>query len=298
MFPELSIKPASVNARTNMLSIDVECWHQIISRKLSGWAGPPLDKCYQMTRSVLTLLNETQTKATFFVLGAVAETFPELVREIETAGHEVGTHGYSHTPLTKLSPDEFRREISLSLSAIERTSEMPVLGFRAPEFSISETTHWALDILVESGLRYDSSIFPAAGPRYGMASFPTGVVEIRRKNGSLVEVPLSTVRVWGRNFPVAGGSYFRILPASVVKRAIRRVNREGRPFVLYLHPYELGEEPLLCRDLPGEVPPLTAFKTEVRWNMLRRGIRRKLREILTEFNFTTIREVLGDALHP
>jgi polysaccharide deacetylase family protein (PEP-CTERM system associated) len=298
MFPELSVKTASVNARTNMLSIDVECWHQIISRKLSGRAAPPLDKCYQMTLSVLTLLKETETKATFFILGDVAETFPDLVREIEKAGHEVGTHGYSHSPLTRLTPDEFRREIRLSLGTLERTIETPVLGFRAPEFSISETTLWALDILVEFGLRYDSSIFPAAGPRYGMDGFPTGVVEILRKNGSLVEVPLSTVRVWGRNVPVAGGSYFRILPASVVKRAIRRVNREGRPFVLYLHPYELGEEPLLCRDLPIEAPPLAAFKTEVRWNVLRGGIRRKLREILTEFNFSTIREVLGDALQP
>jgi len=256
-----------------------------------------MEHCYRMTRSVLSFLKDAKVTATFFVLGSVAKRFPELVRQIDHDGHEVATHGYSHTPITRLSRDDFRLEIRRSVDTLTEIIGKPIMGFRAPEFSVVETTLWALDILAEMGMKYDSSIFPIRGNRYGIATFPMGAVRMALQNGPLIEVPPSSIRVWGRSLPVAGGGYFRMLPLGWIQRAIRRINLEDRPFVLYLHPYELSEEPLRCDDFPARLHKLTSLKTEMRWNVLRSTIRDKLGRLLKEFRFAAIHEVLGDALH-
>lgn len=293
---ELRMNPVPLGTQANALSIDVECWHQIICRKLTARSIPPMEQCYHMTRSVLSLLKEVKVTATFFVLGTVAVRFPELVRQIDRDGHEVATHGYSHTPITGLSRDDFRLEIRRSADVLTDIIGKPVMGFRAPEFSVVETTLWALDILAELGIKYDSSIFPIRGSRYGIATFPTGAVRMALRNGPLIEIPPSTIRMWGRSLPVAGGGYFRILPLGWIVRAIRRINLEGRPFVLYLHPYELSEAPLRCDDFPVRPKKFASLITEMRWNVLRSTIRDKLRRLLKEFRFAAIHEVLGDAL--
>lgn len=293
---ELHMNPVPLRTQVNALSIDVECWHQIICRKLTARSIPPMEHCYRMTSSVLSLLKDAKVTATFFVLGSVAKRFPELVRQIDLDGHEVATHGYSHTPITRLSRDEFRLEIRRSVDTLTEIIEKPVMGFRAPEFSVVETTLWALDILAEMGMKYDSSIFPIRGSRYGIATFPMSAVRMALQNGPLIEVPPSSIKVWGRRLPVAGGGYFRMLPLGWIQRAIRRINLEGRPFVLYLHPYELSEEPLRCDDFPESPQKLARLKTEMRWNVLRSTIRNKLGRLLKEFRFAAIHEVLGDAL--
>lgn len=293
---QLPLRPVPLSTEVNMLSIDVECWHQIVYRNLTTRSIRPMETCYHMTQSVLSLLRETRVTATFFVLGSVADTFPDLVRQIDHEGHEVATHGYSHVPITRLGPDDFRSDVRRSLDILTRILGKPVIGFRAPEFSVVEHTMWALGILVQSGIRYDSSIFPFHGTRYGIEGFPAGSTEIACPDGALIEVPPSTIEAWGRAFPVAGGSYFRVFPLRWIEWAIRRVNREGRPFVMYAHPYELGEDALRCKDFPEKPSSLTRLKIELRWNIRRSTIRKKLRKILTEFRFAAIREVLGDAL--
>ena len=295
--PQLPLKPLHVSTGVNMLSIDVECWHQIIYRNLTARSVQPMETCYHMTRSVLSLLKEARTTATFFVLGTVAETFPDLVRQIDAEGHEVATHGYSHVPITRLGPDDFRLDVSRSMDILTGILGKPVIGFRAPEFSVLAHTTWALNILVQLGIRYDSSIFPFSGRRYGIRNFPAGATEVMCQHGSLIEIPPSTLRVSGRSLPVAGGGYFRILPLRWITRAISRVNREGRAFVLYVHPYELWEHALLCEGLPKKLPRLATLRTELRWNIRRSTIRTKLRKILEEFRFAAIREVLADALN-
>jgi polysaccharide deacetylase family protein (PEP-CTERM system associated) len=294
---ELHMNPVPLDAQANVLSIDVECWHQIICRKLTARSIAPMEHCYHMTRSVLSLLKQAEVTATFFVLGCVAEHFPDLVQQIDDDGHEVATHGYSHTPITRLSSDDFRLESRRSVETLTGIIGKPVLGFRAPELSVVETTLWALDELVELGFKYDSSIFPTRWSRYGISTFPTGAVHMALQKGSLIEVPPSAITVWGRNFPVAGGGYFRILPLGWLVRAIRRINREGRPFVLYLHPYELSEEPLVCDDFPVRPQALARLRTEMRWNVFRSTIRDKLGRLVQEFRFASMREVLGDALY-
>ncbi len=224
----------------NGLSFDIEDWFQVENLK-GAIAADSWDSCdlrvVENTRRILRILEENSTKATFFILGWVAERCGGLVEEIAAAGHEIASHGYGHELIYKQDEFEFARDLERSKKIIETITGQPVQGYRAPSFSLTPETGWALDILRDLGFRYDSSLFPTSfHDRYGFAGasrFP-----FRFENG-LLELPLSTVKVGRYNFPAAGGGYFRLFPYVFFRQLARSVNREGKPIIFYLHPWEL-----------------------------------------------------------
>lgn len=188
---------------------------------------------------LLDLFAEWEVRATFFFLGWVAERDPGLVRAVSEAGHELGSHGYEHRLVPDLGPELFREDVRKTKRLLEEMTGRQVRGYRAPTFSITRRTTWALPILAEEGYTYDSSIFPIRHDRYGFPGFPRRPVRIRFGARSLVEFPLSTWRVCGANLPISGGGYLRHFPLWVIERGRRAVRREGLPFLLYLHPWEI-----------------------------------------------------------
>jgi polysaccharide deacetylase family protein (PEP-CTERM system associated) len=237
------------------------------------------------TRRLLGLLDEFGTRATFFVLGWVAERTPGLVSDIHAAGHEVGIHGFDHRPITVMRPSEFREDIRRAKGVVEEAAGTEVLGYRAPTYSVVRETRWALDILMEEGLRYDSSIFPIVHDRYGIPDAERYPWIERRGEAHLVEFPISTVRVFARNLPFVGGGYLRLLPMPYVRWGMRRVTgEEGRPAMLYVHPWEIDpEQPRL--DVGG--------LTRLRHYRGLAGVERRLRALLRTFRFDSVRSVLG-----
>lgn len=237
------------------------------------------------TLRLLRLLDEFGVKGTFFVLGWVAERRPQLVGDIQAAGHEVGIHGYDHRPITAMTPAGFREDIRRAKGIVEDATGQAVLGYRAPTYSVVEDTLWALDVMVEEGLRYDSSIFPIVHDRYGIpdaARYPW----VEERNGErLVEFPISTVRLLGRNLPFVGGGYLRLLPMPYVRWGMRRVTQvERRPSMLYVHPWEIDpDQPVL--DV-GRVARIRHYRGLA-------GVEDRLRRLLREFRFDTVRSVLG-----
>jgi polysaccharide deacetylase family protein (PEP-CTERM system associated) len=271
----------------NILSIDVEEHYQVHGFETVidriNWDRQP-SRVVGNTVRILKLLASHQVRATFFVLGWVADRHPELVREIARAGHEVGTHGYWHRLIYRQNPTEFAADVRHSIEAIQRI--LPTwkpLGYRAPAFSIVQDSVWALDVLSDLGLQYDSSIFPLlAHDRYGISR--ASRFASRLPNG-MWEVPVSTVRFAGRNWPVAGGGYFRLFPLWFTRAAIRRINAEGQPAVIYLHPWEFDPDQPRVHDAP-----LTSqFRHYV--NLDQTELR--LDSLLKEFRFGSVMDVFA-----
>ena len=202
----------------------------------------------ESTHHLLDILAERDVSATFFVLGCVAEEMPDLVREIEGRGHEIACHSYCHRRVSRQTPAEFSADLRRSAEQIGRASNAPVIGYRAPAFSIGLPQSWAFDVLADNGFVYDSSILPVRTPLYGTGHAPR--FSHRVGGNRLLEIPLATVEIGSCRFPVAGGVYLRLLPLSITFWAIRRLNQvEGRPAVLYLHPWEMDpRSPLLGRN--------------------------------------------------
>jgi polysaccharide deacetylase family protein (PEP-CTERM system associated) len=230
----------------NAMTVDVEDYFQvsafdrIVSR--ASW-GERESRVVANTRRLLQLFDRSGVRATFFVLGWVAERAPDLVREIAAAGHEIACHGYNHQLLYTLTPKQFREDVREAKCALEQLTGCPVVGFRAPSYSVTTATLWALDILVEEGYLYDASIFPVHHDRYGIPDAERHPHMIKRRAGSLLEIPASTVRLGGVNLPIAGGGYFRLLPYAWTRWGIRHVNRvEREPVIFYLHPWEIDPE--------------------------------------------------------
>jgi polysaccharide deacetylase family protein (PEP-CTERM system associated) len=268
---------------TNALTIDFEDWYQGLEIPHTDWADYE-DRIVPVGRRLLELLGESDTRATFFVLGYVAERHPEIVREIASAGHEIATHGYSHSFIYNQTPDLFRAEMKRAIDHLHEITGEKVLGHRAPFFSITKQSLWALEVLGELGIRYDSSIFPVLNYRYGIESAPRWPYQITAGESNLTEFPISTWRLLGRNLPVAGGAYFRIYPYSFTRRAFRAINREGYPVAFYLHPWEI--DPAQPRiPLPRRIA-LTHY-----FNLA--ATERRLRRLLRDFHFAPMREVLG-----
>jgi polysaccharide deacetylase family protein (PEP-CTERM system associated) len=195
------------------------------------------------TNVLLDIFDGPGVRATFFVLGWVAERHPALVRDIAARGHEIASHGFDHQIIYEQAPAAFREDIRRSKRLLEDLAGVGVLGYRAPSFSITRRSLWALDVLVEEGYRYDASIFPVRHDRYGIPDAPRGIHRLLRPGGELVEFPPSTVRVLGVNLPVAGGGYFRIFPYWWTRLGIARVNRrERQPVAFYLHPWEVDPD--------------------------------------------------------
>ena len=204
---------------------------------------------------------------------------------IQSFGHEIGSHGYDHKLLYYQTPESFRDDIRLSISLIEGITGEKPKGFRAPVFSIVKGTIWALDILAEEGFVYDSSIFPIIHDRYGVPNGQRFPHRIERKGGgTILEFPLSTLRVWKGNFPVAGGGYLRLLPYWVLRAGVRSLNRQQHPAIIYLHPWELD---------PGQPKiPNVPTKTRIRHFLNLHTTANKLRKLIRDWAFEPICEVL------
>jgi polysaccharide deacetylase family protein (PEP-CTERM system associated) len=250
----------------------------------SQWDAMP-SRVEANTHRVLDLLDEHQVHATFFLLGWVAERWPALVVEISRRGHEVACHGFAHRLVYRLGPERFRTDVASARARLEDLIGQPVAGFRAASYSIVDATLWALDILIEQGFSYDSSIFPIRHDLYGIPTFSRVPVTVRRPAGEILEIPPSTVRVFGRNWPVAGGGYLRLFPYWVTRQAIRRLNeREGVPGMVYVHPWELDVDQ----------PRLPASRrARLRQYANLRQTEPRLRRLLREFRFAPVRDAFG-----
>ena len=272
----------------NALSIDVEEYFQVSNFekvvRREDWINYT-SRAEKSTDTILTALDEHATKATFFILGWVAERNPLLVQRIEDCGHEVACHGFGHELIYKCSPEQFRQDIRKAKSLLEDITGRPVVGYRAPRYSITDETLWALDILIEEGFEYDSSIFPIRHDRYGIHRYYRFPHQVRRNgSGVIKEFPISTVRVTGINLPVSGGGYFRLLPYWLTRKGLRRINeKDHHPFIFYLHPWEFDhEQPRICAGLTSRFRHcVNLSKTEERFNRL-----------LGDFEFTTVKGVL------
>lgn len=235
-----------MSAVVNGMSVDVEDYFQVSAFdhvvKRSEW--PEFEsRVVANTERLLELYSRCSVRATFFVLGWVADRQPALIRRIADAGHEIASHGFHHQLVYSLSADDFRVDVRTAKTLLEDITGQRVRGYRAPSFSITQESLWALDVLVEEGYEYDASIFPIYHDRYGIADAPRHVHVLDRPAGRIVEVPGSTVRIAGFNFAIAGGGYFRLTPYQWTSRSIARVNLvEHRPVVFYLHPWEVDPE--------------------------------------------------------
>jgi polysaccharide deacetylase family protein (PEP-CTERM system associated) len=233
---------------------------------------------------LLEILARHGVTGTFFTLGWIAERRPQVVRAIVAAGHEVASHGWGHWRATDLTPEAFRRDVLRAKQVLEDIAGVPVVGHRAPSFSIVPGREWAFDVLLEVGYRYDSSLYPVRRSSvYGYPSAPTLPHWIHRPAGRLLELPLTVLRRLGQNLPAAGGAYFRVLPYGIVRSAFRETAHRGVPGVFYVHPWELDPEQPRFR-----VPVTTRFR---HYTGLRRTERR-LERLLGEFAFTAIRAEL------
>jgi polysaccharide deacetylase family protein (PEP-CTERM system associated) len=274
-----SVYPVFLNPDINFLSIDLEHWCDI--------------KCIDGALYLLELLKKRKAKATFFVLGPVAQEYPDLIRQINQDGHEIGCHGWKHVPVFNMTKPEFEDDIKRSVNVLTDIINKPIIGFRAPYFSISKRNLWALDVLAQNGFLYDSSIFPIAGSRYGIPDFPRKQCRIRFKNSSIIEVPLSTVRFKQINYPVSGGGYFRLLPYPFIKRATTSINNENIPFVVYCHPYEFHHQSLKYPLDDTSCGWFARKKTTVKANLFRSTMKPKLSRLLDTFQFSSYQEILA-----
>lgn len=227
--------PSVVNA----LTIDVEDYYMVSAVESfvpkEKW-GQYESRVVSNTQLILDLMDQHQSKATFFVVGWVAETFPELIKDIDQRGHEIACHSYYHRLVYDMTPQEFRKDLKENKKVLEDIILKPVVGYRAPSFSIVEESKWALDILAEEGFRYDASILPAAHARGGWIQ--EDAKRFPYQMGPLVEFPMSTIHVLGKRFPFSGGGYFRLFPYQWTRRAFSSLNNGGHPVINYLHPWE------------------------------------------------------------
>jgi polysaccharide deacetylase family protein (PEP-CTERM system associated) len=230
----------------NAMSVDVEDYYHVsaFDRVVPKDEWPQLEsRVERNTERLLETFDRAHVKATFFVLGCVAERFPALVRRIADLGHEVASHGFHHQLIYSLTPRQFRDDVRSAKELLEELSGRRVRGYRAPSYSITKISLWALDVLIDEGYEYDTSIFPIHHDRYGIPNAPRHVHVVERRNGRIVEVPPSTVRVAGVNVPIAGGAYFRLFPFEWTRWGIERLNAvEQRPVMFYLHPWEVDPE--------------------------------------------------------
>lgn len=274
----------------NALTIDVEDYYQVSAFE-SVVSHQDWDlyesRVERNTHHILDLLDEHPTKATFFVLGWVAERFPSLVRAIHDRGHEIASHGYSHRRIYTQVPEHFREETRRAKEITEDTIGRSVIGYRAASYSITRESLWAVDILQEEGFEYDSSIFPIHHDSYGIPDHPRFLHWVSGDKGKgLIEFPISTLRIAGMNIPIAGGGYLRFFPYPFTRWGIQQLNqKEHQPVVVYLHPWEIDpEQPRIRAKLRSRFRHYCNLKkTEGR-----------LMGLLRVFRFGTMAEVLRD----
>jgi polysaccharide deacetylase family protein (PEP-CTERM system associated) len=275
----------------NAMTVDVEDYYHVSAFSddihMHDWDNME-SRVVRNTVHILKLFSEHDVKATFFVLGWVAEKYPEVVQEIAKEGHEIACHGYSHQLVYSQTVNTFREETVRAKSILEDIAQQSVIGYRAASYSITDRSRWALDVLVELGFKYDSSIFPIHHDRYGIPDSPKFPYYLRTPKGfSLIEFPLSTVNIFGYRLPVAGGGYFRLYPYLVSRMALRNINRtHNQPFIFYLHPWEIDpEQPRIKTKI------LSKFR---HYNNLEK-CEGRLVHLLGDFHFSTVEKVLKNS---
>jgi polysaccharide deacetylase family protein (PEP-CTERM system associated) len=274
-------------ATEHVFTVDVEDYFQVYAFEgvvdRSAWDGYP-SRVVRNTEIILELLARHDARGTFFTLGWVADKHPDIVRRIADAGHEIASHGWWHRKITSLTPDQFREDAHSSRAILEQVSGHPVMGYRAPSFSITPGNEWAFDVLLETGYRYDSSLFPISRSNYGYPSTPPLPHLIHRASGDIMEFPLTTTRILGKRVPAAGGGYLRHFPYSIIRKAFREKDRSGIPGVFYIHPWEIDE------DQPHMPVP---WLTSVRHYRNISKVLPRLDRLLREFKFTSIAQRLA-----
>ena len=269
------------------LSVDVEDYFHVeafadrVSRR--SWSDFPT-RVGTTTRLVLRIFEEYGCRATFFVLGWVAEREPALVREIMEAGHEVACHSYSHRRVSSLTPEDFREDLRHARAVIEDAAGVRLLGYRAPTFSIGKQNLWALEILSEEGFLYDSSIFPIRHDLYGFPGSPRFPYRVQfQSKRTLVEIPMTTVRMGGMTWPACGGGYLRLLPLSYTQWAVRQIHeKERQPVIVYFHPWELD---------PDQPRIAGRWKSRLRHYVGLRAMEKRLRALLAPGNFIPLKDL-------
>ena len=271
------------------LTVDVEDYFQVSAFanqiSMDDWPNWPL-RVEQNTHTLLELFERKDVKATFFVLGWVAERCPELIRAIHKAGHEVASHGMTHQLVYNQKPEIFREETFRSKKLIEDIIGEAVYGYRAASYSITPRSLWALETLIDAGFTYDSSIFPVHHDRYGMPGAPLNIHTAQTNNGkTLTEFPLTSAKFFNGRLPVAGGGYFRIYPYFFSKLMLKRAAAEiKQPFIFYLHPWEIDPE-------QPRVPNSSAFSRFRHYTNLSRCLPR-LEKLMGDFDFTSVKDVI------
>ena len=282
---------------TNYLTIDVEDYFHVSAfEKISSpetWAGREC-RVERNTDLILNILDEHNVKATFFILGWVAERYPQLTKKIAAQGHEIASHGYLHQRLTLQDRETYRADIRRGKSLLEDQIGTAVLGYRAPSYSITRQTDWAFDELIEAGFKYDSSIFPMQHDFYGIPDWPRfsgyavkeGECWIAQESSggekpSIRELPITTLRLRGRNIPIAGGGYFRLFPYAMTRWGLRQINqKEQQPFVFYLHPWEFDpQQPRMSG---------AGAKSKFRHYLNLKQTEKRFRRLLNDFEFMPI----------
>ncbi len=277
----------------NAFTLDVEDYWCIFFRYWLNEDAVPSDAVIRNTEWFLQTLDQYDVKITCFILGNVAKEHPTLVKKIAENGHEIASHGFSHKQIFKLSKDEFRQEVRDSKKLLEDITSLPVVGFRAPAFSIMPDTQWALEILAQEGYRYDSSVYPISGRRYGWPGFSRDICKIDLPlNQSIIEVPMSTVSIAGKTLPAAGGGYLRHFPYSVTKTAIKQIQKQ-RPSIVYMHPYEIDTENKKF-NMSGMSfgQKCNVMKFHIVQLRNRKTVAKKLCNLLRDFEFTTLSNVI------
>jgi polysaccharide deacetylase family protein (PEP-CTERM system associated) len=270
------------------LSFDVEEYFQVANLRghftRESWERVPSRVDVGMD-AILSALERHGAHATFFFLGWIAERHPDLVRRCLAAGHEIASHGYEHLFLQDLGRERFVDDLARTETALTAAGAPRPVGFRASTFTLTRSTWWAFDVLVERGYRYDSSVHPVRHPVYGVPGFEPGISRVHASTGEIIEFPVSTFPLFGRNLPVGGGGYFRILPVAVTRAAFASLERRGRACALYLHPWEFDPDQPRC--------PAPAFKRFRHYVNLSRTLPR-LERLLEGFRFGTMSEVLAE----
>ncbi len=276
-------------------TIDVEDDLNIGMLDLFGIEGPPSEAVVRNTSRILDILKENNTLATFFILGEIASHFPQLLKEISSRGHEIGIHGYRHIQYFRISPKEAYRDLEKAKKLTEDIIGREVNGHRAPAFSIRPDTAWVLEMLINLGFKYDSSIFPCKVRRYGWPGVEKHVHSMQLSNGSsIIEAPMSTVKILGKEMPACGGGYLRHFPLFYNQWCMRKIGA-SRPVIVYLHPYEIN------LDKPPDYfqtrfnSSSKKIKMALRLRMRsRRTVEKKIRGLLAEHEFTTLQDIIDN----
>jgi polysaccharide deacetylase family protein (PEP-CTERM system associated) len=229
----------------NVLTCELEDWFHILDSdkvpRFEEWAGLPL-RAERSVERLLELFESTRVRATFFCLGWMAQRLPQVVRRCQAAGHEIGSHGYAHLMACPANRHLFREDIVRAKAILEDLTGTEVLGFRSPGFSVKRDNPWFFDVVAESGYRYDASVFPARHGHGGFSGIDPEPHVVGTSSGPLAEIPVSTVRILGRRFCFFGGGYLRVSPLSVIRWGARRLQRENRPLIVYVHPREIDPD--------------------------------------------------------